>query len=57
MSLLKIVTWPNPVLDSPADPVTKFDADLKKLVNNMFETMYAAPGVGLAAIERSSIDE
>ena len=49
MSLLKIVTWPNPVLDAPADPVTKFDEDLKTLVNNMFETMYAAPGVGLAA--------
>ncbi len=51
MSRLQIVTWPNPVLDSPADPVTKFDADLKKLVNNMFETMYAAPGVGLAAVQ------
>ena len=51
MSLLKIVTWPNPVLDAPADPVIKFDADLKKLVNNMFETMYSAPGVGLAAVQ------
>src|SRR6266513_4051063 len=51
MSLLKIVTWPNPILDAPADPVTKFDADLKKLVNNMFETMYSAPGVGLAAVQ------
>src|ERR1043166_6436025 len=51
MSLLKIVTWPNPVLDNPGDPVTKFDGDLKKLVNDMFETMYAAPGVGLAAVQ------
>ena len=51
MSLLKIVTWPNPILDAPGDPVTKFDDDLKKLVNNMFETMYAAPGVGLAAVQ------
>jgi len=51
MSRLKIVTWPNPVLDNPADPVTKFDEDLKKLVNDMFETMYAAPGVGLAAVQ------
>src|ERR1043166_4814949 len=51
MSLLKIVTWPNPVLDTPADPVTKFDEDLKKLVNDMFETMYSAPGVGLAAVQ------
>src|SRR5882724_183182 len=51
MSLLKIVTWPNPILDAPADPVTKFDEGLKKLVNNMFETMYSAPGVGLAAVQ------
>lgn len=51
MSLLKIVTWPNPILDTPADPVTKFDEDLKTLVNNMFETMYSAPGVGLAAVQ------
>ena len=51
MSLLKIVTWPNPILDAPGAPVTKFDDNLKKLVNNMFETMYAAPGVGLAAVQ------
>lgn len=51
MSLLKIVTWPNPILDIPGDPVTEFDDDLKKLVNNMFETMYSAPGVGLAAVQ------
>jgi len=35
----------------PADPVTEFDESLAKLVNNMFETMYAAPGVGLAAVQ------
>jgi peptide deformylase len=51
MSLLKIVTWPNPILETPANPVTAFDDDLKKLVNNMFETMYSAPGVGLAAVQ------
>jgi peptide deformylase len=51
MSLLKIVTWPNPILESPGEPVTEFNDDLKKLVNNMFETMYAAPGVGLAAVQ------
>src|SRR6202165_5649418 len=51
MSLLKIVTWPNPILDAPGKPVTMFDDDLKKLVNNMFETMYSAPGVGLAAVQ------
>jgi len=51
MSLLKIVTWPNPILEAPADPVTEFNGDLTKLVNDMFETMYSAPGVGLAAVQ------
>ncbi|HLR05667.1 MAG TPA: peptide deformylase [Pyrinomonadaceae bacterium] len=51
MSLLKIVTWPNPILETPADPVTEFNGDLKKVVENMFETMYSAPGVGLAAVQ------
>src|ERR1051325_9547440 len=51
MALLEIVKWPAPVLDTPADPVTEFDDDLRKLVSNMFETMYAAPGVGLAAVQ------
>lgn len=51
MSLLKIVTWPNPILETPADPVTEFNGDLKQLVNKMFETMYSAPGVGLAAVQ------
>ena len=51
MSLLKIVTWPNPILETPADPVTEFNGDLSKLVNDMFETMYSAPGVGLAAVQ------
>src|ERR1041384_1552762 len=51
MARLKIVTWPDPVLTTPADPVTKFDAELKKLADDMFETMYSAPGVGLAAVQ------
>jgi peptide deformylase len=51
MPLLKIVTWPNPILDTPGNPVTKFDDELKTLVNNMFETMYSAPGIGLAAVQ------
>src|SRR5918992_5079672 len=51
MALLEIVKWPAPVLDTPADPVTEFDADLAKLVHDMFQTMYAAPGVGLAAVQ------
>ena len=49
MALLEIVKWPDPVLETPGDAVTEFDDRLKKLVSDMFETMYAAPGVGLAA--------
>jgi peptide deformylase len=51
MATLEIVTWPNPILDTPGDHVTEFDDDLKKLVSDMYETMYAAPGVGLAAVQ------
>ena len=49
MALLKIVHYPEPVLLTPGDPVTTFDDELKKLVNDMFETMDEARGVGLAA--------
>jgi peptide deformylase len=38
-------------LHVPADPVTTFDADLQRLVDDMIETMYAAPGIGLAATQ------
>jgi peptide deformylase len=44
-----IVKFGNPVLDTPAAEVTSFDDDLKKLIEDMFESMYAARGVGLAA--------
>ena len=44
-----IVKFGNPVLEKSAAPVTAFDAELKKLVEDMFESMYAAQGVGLAA--------
>ena len=44
-----IVKFGNPVLETPAQPVTAFDDDLKRLVDDMFESMYAAHGVGLAA--------
>src|SRR6478752_7577680 len=44
-----IVKFGNPVLERPAEPVTMFDKELKKLVDDMFESMYAAHGVGLAA--------
>jgi peptide deformylase len=44
-----IVKFGDPVLETPAVPITRFDDDLKKLVEDMFESMYAAHGVGLAA--------
>lgn len=49
MSLLKIVHYPEQVLLTVGKPVEKFDENLEKLVSDMFETMYAAKGVGLAA--------
>lgn len=49
MALLKIYTFPDPVLKQKAEPVTVFDAALEKLAIDMTETMYDAPGVGLAA--------
>jgi peptide deformylase len=51
MALLPILHHPDPRLRQKAKPVTRFDAALKKLVADMFETMYAAPGVGLAATQ------
>ena len=47
--ILKIVKFPDPVLSRPAEPVTEFDDDLRRLITNMFETTYAEQGVGLAA--------
>ena len=44
-----IVKFGNPVLEKPAAPITVFDDELKKLVEDMFESMYEARGVGLAA--------
>jgi len=44
-----VVKYGDPVLETIAEPVTVFDEELKKLVEDMFESMYAAHGVGLAA--------
>ena len=51
MPLRKIITEPNPVLRQKSSIVEKVDADLQKLMDDMLETMYAAPGIGLAAIQ------
>jgi peptide deformylase len=51
MALLPIIEYPDPRLYKAARPVTAFDARLRELVSNMAETMYAAPGIGLAATQ------
>jgi peptide deformylase len=47
--ILKIVKYPDPVLSRPGEPITEFDAELHKLIADMFETTYAEQGIGLAA--------
>jgi peptide deformylase len=51
MAILTILEYPDPRLNRVARPVTAFDARLLQLVQDMSETMYAAPGVGLAATQ------
>jgi peptide deformylase len=45
----EVVKWPDPVLAKRGEPVTEFNAELKQLIDEMFESMYAAQGIGLAA--------
>ena len=49
MAILEILQYPDPRLNLPAQRVEKIDAATKKLIDDMVETMYAAPGIGLAA--------
>ncbi len=51
MSVMKILTFPDPRLRTVADPVEKFDKSLKKLTDDMLETMYSENGIGLAATQ------
>ena len=51
MALRTILEYPDPRLRTRAQAVTQFDAELEQLVDDMFETMYAAPGIGLAATQ------
>ena len=51
MALRDILIIPEPLLRRVSDPVKAIDAETRKLVGDMFETMYAAPGIGLAAIQ------
>ena len=51
MALLPILEFPDPRLRTRAQPVAAVDAVVRKLIDDMFETMYAAPGIGLAATQ------
>jgi len=51
MAKLEIITLPDPVLRKASQPVERVDAELIKLADEMLETMYEAPGVGLAAVQ------
>ena len=51
MAILEILQYPDPRLNIPAQRVEKIDASTRKLIDDMVETMYAAPGVGLAATQ------
>ena len=48
---LEILTYPNPLLREVSEPVTEFGPELKKLIDDMLETMYDANGIGLAAAQ------
>jgi len=49
MSVLEIIKEPDPILRKKSDEVSKVDNDIRALMDNMLETMYQAPGIGLAA--------
>ncbi|MAR90511.1 MAG: peptide deformylase [Pseudomonadota bacterium] len=51
MAILDILEFPDPRLRTKAKPVTKVDDAIRQLTDNMLETMYAAPGIGLAATQ------
>lgn len=51
MAKLPIVTLPDPILRQVSAPIERVDDELRRLIDDMIETMYAAPGVGLAAVQ------
>jgi peptide deformylase len=51
MAILDIVTYPDSFLKKPTDPVENIDREIQAIIDNMAETMYHAPGIGLAAIQ------
>ena len=51
MSKSKIIIEPDPILRKKSQSLSKVDDDLRKLMDQMLETMYSAPGIGLAAVQ------
>ncbi len=51
MAILEIVKYPHPVLKKPSEPIDEIDNEVRKLIDDMRETMYGANGVGLAACQ------
>lgn len=51
MPVLKIYKYPDAILKKKAEPVAEVNDEIRRLIDNMFETMYAAPGIGLAATQ------
>jgi len=51
MSLLNILHFPDPLLRQKAVPVARVDDETRRIIDDMFETMYQAPGIGLAAVQ------
>ena len=51
MAILPIITLPDPLLRKASAPIERVDEDVRKLAADMLQTMYAAPGVGLAAVQ------
>jgi peptide deformylase len=51
MAILPIIEAPDPLLRRKSSPVEAFTPELQRLIDDMFETMYAAPGIGLAAVQ------
>ena len=51
MAILEVLTYPDPRLRKQAVPVKTVDDDVRRLIDDMTETMYAAPGIGLAAVQ------
>ena len=51
MSIMPIIEVPDPLLRAESTPIERVDEDLKRLIADMFETMYEAPGIGLAAVQ------